>query len=172
MGSHSNNCTCTFHFTGPPEKLPNKLTISTVTSSDCGVDAKTETKTIEVPSEVLSDHLLLAFSKLDPQFTFNLPETFFDQNIETYQRNVEGFLELIRLCLLQLLVGQSESLTAGERNNINNTQDDLSGKRSAPRGSEEKNGYGNVYSGCICIVMMATTNELRCIVSRPDVLEI
>ena len=66
-------------------------------------------------------------------------------------------------------MGQSESLTAGERNN--NTQDDLPGKRSAPRGSEEKNGYGNVYS-CICIAMMATPNELGCIVSRSDVLEI
>ena len=144
MGSHSNICTWSFRLTGPPEEFPNKLTISV--SSDCandrGVDTKTETKTVEVPGDVFSDHLLLEFSKLGPK-------TFFDQN---YQRNIEGFLKLIGSCLLQPLeAGQSDSLTVGERNN--NTQDDLSAK-SAPHGSEDKDGYGNVSSyiaSCMCI---------------------
>ena len=151
MGSHSNICTFAFHFTGPPEELPNKLTISI--SSDCGVDTKAETKTVEVPSDVFSDHrLLLEFSKLGP-FTFNLPKAFFEQN---HQRNVEEFLELIRSCLLLLPeAGHSDSFTVSERNN--NTQDDLSAK-SAPHGSEDKDGYGNV-SSLYAYSYMVTPNE-------------
>ena len=138
MGTHGDICTYTFYFTVPPEGPSNKLT--TTISSDHGVD----TKSIEVPGEVLSDDLLLAFSKLDP-FTFSFPKIFFDQNSGIYQRNVDGFLKLLRLCLVQP-VGQSESLRVDERKS--DTQDNLSAK-SAPNGSEDTNGYGNVSAVCI-----------------------
>ena len=70
------------------------------------------------------------------------PKIFFDQNSGIYQRNVDGFLKLLRLCLVQP-VGQSESLRVDERKS--DTQDNLSAK-SAPNGSEDTNGYGNVSS--------------------------
>ena len=135
MASHSDICTCTVNFTGPPEGLPKKLAI-TMMGSDRGVD----TNSIDLPSEVLPDDLLLAFSKLDP-FTFSFPRTFFDQNSGIYQRNVEGFLTLLRLCL-QRPVGESQSLRVNERKS--NTQEDDLSANSAPNGSEDRSGYGNV----------------------------
>ena len=110
-----------FTFTGPPEGPPNKLTFTT--SSDRSVDAKS----IEVAGEVVSDDLLQAFSKLD-------------------QRNIEGFLKHSKSYLLSL-VDESQSLRVDERSN--NTQDDLSAE-SAPHGSDDRNGYGNVFELHAC----------------------
>ena len=116
MGSHSVIFTCAFTFTGPLGGPLNKLTFTT--SSDRSVDAKS----IEVAGgEVLSDDLLQAFSKLD-------------------QRNIEGFLKHSKSYLLSS-ADESQSLRVNERSN--NTQDDLSAE-SAPHGSDDGNGYGNV----------------------------
>ena len=56
------------------------------------------------------------------------------------QRNIEGFLKHSKSYLLSL-VDESQSLRVNERSN--NTQDDLSAE-SAPHGSDDGNGYGNV----------------------------
>lgn len=113
---------CTFHFSG----LPKHMTITK--SGDCCVDS---TIKIEVPNDLFSNHLLRTFSTMQPG-GFNFPKTFFDENNDVYQRNVEGFLALLKSCMLN-----HSGLNTSARNA--NTQDDLSGK-STPHdhGSEDK----------------------------------
>ena len=93
--------------------------------------------TIEVPgTELFSDNLLQDFSKMQP-CSVCLPKTFFDQDYETYQRNIKGFSTLIGLCL-QSHESQGESgcnITTNE-----SRHHEVLSAKSAPYGSEDRNG--------------------------------
>ena len=116
-------------------------------SNDCCIDDTedstrdstiTQITTIEVPAgtELFSDNLLQDFSKMQP-CSVCLPKTFFDQDYETYQRNIKGFSTLIGLCL-QSHESQGESgfnVTTNE-----SRHHEVSSAKSAPYGFEDRNG--------------------------------
>lgn len=93
--------------------------------------------TIEVPgTELFSDNLLQDFSKTQP-CSVCLPKTFFDEDNETYQRNIKGFSTLIGLCL-QSHESQGES---GFNVTTNNSRHhEVLSAKSVPYGSEDRNG--------------------------------
>ena len=85
---------------------------------------------------VCCEDRFLAFSQMPP-FTITFPEEFFGQSNDD---NVEGFLAVLRLCLLR-----SHSGTNINERNINTSQDDPSAKPAAPHGFDHTKGYDLIY---------------------------
>ena len=120
-------CTFTVDFT----ELPKLVKIT----SEC---FNGDTKSIEVSEacKIFTNQLIAAFSLL-PSCSITLPKVFFDQNNDIYQKHIQGFLDVLRLCLLS-----QSGLNISERSD--KTEDDLLAKSAVvavPYGSDDTNGY-------------------------------
>ena len=83
-------CTYNFNFTGLPESVNCCLS----DNYDDPILIDTAENATELPND-----LLLMLSKIR-SCTISFPKMFFNQNGDIYQRNVAGFLSLLRTCLL------------------------------------------------------------------------
>ena len=110
-------------FSGLPKVGFRKLNITSNELIDYSVDLRETT--------FHSDDLLLTLAKM-PKCSITFPKAFCYQNSDDhYQRNVEGFLKVLELCLLN-----QSGLNINERSN-NTPQDDYFDLSAAPHGSDD-----------------------------------
>ena len=129
-GESAEVCTFNFNFTGLPECLKFTKSVNYIRSL---IDNDPILINTAENATELNEDLLQMLSKM-PSCTISFPKMFFNQNSDTYQRNVTGFLSLLQTCLLS-----QSGRNLSETNNLvrGGNQEDL---QAAFHSSEDKNG--------------------------------